>query len=119
MESKMLQFRRTLPFARSLDFRFGSFASLSPRATHCLTQQADIIADFWHVCVSFGEDSSLARAVRGQSEPTVLSVTSTPRMTIVAAAHVLWRVPSDAHHSATMHASVDHEQGRMGPRSGK
>ena len=25
-------------------------------------------------------------------------------MTIVAAAHVHWRVPSDAHHSATMHA---------------
>ena len=87
--------------------------------TSGLTQQADIIADFRHVCVSFGEDNSLARAVRGQSEPTVLSVTSAPRMTIVAAAHVHWRVPSDAHHSATMHASVDHEQGRMGPPSGK
>jgi len=43
----------------------------------------EIIADGRHVCVSFGEDNSLARAVRGYlRKPTVLNVTSAPRMTI-------------------------------------
>ena len=86
--------------------------------TSGLTQQVDMIADFRHVRVSFGEDNSLARAVRGPSEPTMLSVMSAPKMTIVAAVHVHWRVLSDVRHSLPCTLDVDHEQGRMGPPSG-
>jgi hypothetical protein len=82
---------------------FGSFASLSPRATRFRPHRT----------------SRHNRAVRGQSEPTVLSVTSAPRMTTVAAAHVHCRVPSDVHHSATMHPGCRSRTRADGTASGK